>query len=140
MSKKIDSFVLDCSLTMAWCFPDEETPYTLKVQEMLEHAEAKVPSLWPLEVANILWSAENKKRLTKIQSSCFLDLLGLLPIIVDDQTILHATRSTLELARELHITVYDASYLELALREKIPLATLDVKLKKAAQEVKVSLL
>lgn len=132
-------FVLDCSITMTWCFLDEATRYTRDVRDSLIDATVVVPSLWPLEIANVLWGSECKKRITRLQSSRFLDMLESCPIVIDDATSRLARTSILELARTNKITVYDAAYLELAIREQLPLATLDKLLLQAATTEHVTL-
>jgi predicted nucleic acid-binding protein len=131
-------FVLDCSMTMAWLFEDEGSKHTDQVLEKLENAKAIVPSIWPLEVANVLLFAQRKKRITAIQASSFIDALAALPIHVDSSTQDRALHSIYTLAHEENLTIYDAAYLELAIRENIPLATLDHDLLKAIQKLKIS--
>ena len=86
MEETKDGFVLDCSVTMAWCFADEATLYTDGVRDSLANVRAVVPSLWPLEVANATIVGERRKRLDEARSSGFIALLSGLPIIVDDAT------------------------------------------------------
>lgn len=140
MNNKKNGFVLDCSLTMTWCFPDEATSYTQAVRDMFTYTEAVVPSLWPYEVANILWSAERQKRITQAQVIRFKTLLEQCPIAIDHTSTDKAMIDTLELAREQNLTAYDAAYLELATRSNLPIATLDKALQKAAQQIGVELL
>ena len=132
-------FVLDCSVTMAWCFDDEATPCTDGVRDGLVDARAIVPSLWPLEVGNVLLVAERRNRLRKADATRFLALLQALPITVDQGTSQRALREILNLAREQELSSYDAAYLELAIREGLALATLDDRLKEAAARVGVPL-
>jgi predicted nucleic acid-binding protein len=98
-----------------------------------------VPTLWPLEVANVLLIGERRKRSTQAQAATFLQSLKALPITADDDTNLHAWNATMNLARAHELSAYDAAYLELAMRKDLPLATLDTKLKAAAQAVGVNL-
>jgi predicted nucleic acid-binding protein len=132
-------FVLDGSVTMAWCFDDEATPYTNGVRDRLADVKAIVPALWPIEVANATIVGERRKRLDEARSSRFLLLLSSLPIIVDEETAARAWADTMHLARAHNLSAYDASYLELAVRLGLPLACLDGKLKTAASAVGVSL-
>lgn len=134
-----DGFVLDCSVTMAWCFDDEASEYTDSLQDALSNVRAFVPGIWPLEVANATLVGERRKRLDEARSSRFFALLGALPIIVDDATSGKAFGDIVHLARAHNLTSYDAAYLELAIRRGLPLACLDGKLKAAAQAVGVSL-
>lgn len=130
-------FVLDGSVTMAWYFADESNAYADTVLTDLETGRAVVPSLWPLEVANTVLVGERRKRSTEAQAAAWLGILEQLAIEVDGGTASHAWGSTLALARSHNLSSYDASYLELAMRRGLPLATLDGKLKSAAQAVGV---
>lgn len=129
------SFVLDCSFTMAWCFEDETSEYADFVLENFKNTSAVVPTIWPLDIANILLLSKKKKRITEVQSASFIDALSALPIVVDQSTSIRAMHSIFTLAGQLGLTIYDAAYLELALREKIPLLTLDEGLIKAAKSL-----
>jgi len=124
--------VVDCSVTMAWCFEDECDELADAVLDRLADGEAWVPSLWPLEVANVLIAAERRRRLTAADSARFIELLMGLPIVVDDRSHERALSQVLAAARHLGISVYDASYLELAMRLGATLATRDTQLSAAA--------
>ena len=126
------SLVLDCSVAMSWCFEEEASDYADRVLDALEEGEAFVPSVWPLEVANVLVVAERRGRLKVGESARFLELLQSLPIFVEEVSLPRATGAVLSLARELDLSVYDASYLELAMRSGVALATHDQALAKAA--------
>lgn len=126
------SLVLDCSLTMTWLFEDEASAASDKILDDLQDSIAVVPTIWPLEVSNVLLLTMRKKRLSAAKAAGFIDALALLPIVVDQTTSTRAMHSIFSLADSFQITVYDAAYLELAIREKIPLATLDQELIKAA--------
>ena len=139
MEETKDGFVLDCSVTMAWCFDDEATPYTDGVRDSLADGRAIVPTLWPIEVANATIVGERRKRLDEARSSRFLALLNGLPIEIDSETAARAWIDTMHLARAHNLSAYDATYLELAIRLGLPLACLDGKLKAAAQAAGVSL-
>jgi predicted nucleic acid-binding protein len=102
-------------------------------------AQAFVPELWPLEVANALLVGERRKRSTQADTMTWLGFLASLPIAVDEETRAYAFGSTLSLARDHSLSAYDAAYLELAMRRGLPLATLDDKLKAAARAVGVPL-
>lgn len=128
-----DEFVLDCSITMAWCFDDEATPYTDGVRDSLADKQAVVPSIWPLEAANATLMGERRKRLDEARSQRFFALLAALPIVVDDETSSRAFSDIAHLARAHNLSAYDAAYLELAIRRGLPLACNDGKLKAAAQ-------
>src|ERR1700733_12722272 len=135
MPKNLYDFVLDCSITMAWCFDDESTDFTDSILESFNSKTAIVPTIWPLEVANVLLMAKKKNRITGIQSTSFIDALSTLPIVVDQSTTSRAMHSIFSLAGELDLTIYDATYLELAIREKVPLLTFDQALIKAAKKL-----
>ena len=137
MTKQLYHFVLDCSITMAWCFEDESTDKTDAFLESLNHATAIVPTIWPLEVANVLRLSKRKNRITEVQAANFIDALASLPIVVDQSTSSKAMHSIFTIAGETGLTIYNAAYLELAMREKIPLLTLDKPLIKAAHQMSI---
>jgi predicted nucleic acid-binding protein len=127
-------FVVDNSIVMAWCFADEESAYADSVLAELENMTAAVPAVWPLEVGNVLMVAERRKRLGKADSIRFLELLYELPIEFMQETPRRMTGEIIALAREQNLSTYDASYLDLAMRKGLPLATLDKALKQAAKK------
>ena len=134
------NFVLDNSVTMRWFFGDgkpQELAYAGKVLDAMKVATAIVPTTWRLEVANVIAKAEAKALVTEARSGVFLEMLDGVSIEVDEATFAHALESTLQLARRYKLSAYDASYLELALRRGISLATLDEDLQKAAKKVGV---
>jgi predicted nucleic acid-binding protein len=134
-------FVLDASVTLAWCFPEESTSYTEAVLDLLANgAEATAPAIWPFEVANALLVGERRKRVTVAQVTSMLSRIAALPIFVDPIRVDRAFEQVLSLARQQQLTEYDAAYLELALRENLPLATLDVRLRRAARDAGIALL
>ena len=139
MKKNPYNFVLDCSITMSWCFEDERNESSDIALESLAQSVAVVPTIWPLEVANVLLMAKGKKRITEMQSARFIDALTALPIIIDSSTSSRAMHSIALLAEQLNLTIYDAAYLELAIREAIPLLTLDQALIQAAKKMNVPL-
>jgi predicted nucleic acid-binding protein len=134
------NFVLDNSVTMRWFFGDgkpQELAYVGKVLDAMKVATAIVPTTWGLEVANVIARAEAKALVTEARSGAFLEMLDGVSIEVDAATFAHALESTLQLARRYKLSAYDASYLELALRRGISLATLDEDLQKAAKKAGV---
>jgi predicted nucleic acid-binding protein len=136
----MDGFVLDASVAVAWCFPDEHSARALAVLKSLTpDFRALVPSLWPLEVANVLLVGERRKRSSQADTTTWLSFLAALPITVDDETHARAWSETLSIARAASISVYDAAYLDLAMRRGLPLATLDEKLKSAASAIGIAL-
>jgi predicted nucleic acid-binding protein len=124
---------------MAWCFRDVGDGYVDAVRGSLEGNDALVPGIWPLEVANVLVAAERRRRLSETDSARFLALLADLPIRVIQEPPQRVTGEIFALARETGLSSYDASYLDLAMREEAPLATLDDGLRKAAGRVGVQL-
>jgi len=133
-------FVLDNSVTMRWFFGDgkpSELAYAAKVLDQLKTDDAIVPVTWALEVANVIARAEAKKLVTEARSGAFLEMLEGVGIEVDSATSLHALSDTLQLSRRYTLSAYDASYLELALRRGLALATLDMDLLKAAKKAGV---
>lgn len=137
--RRTSAFVMDNSVTMAMLFSDELSSYARDVEITLRTATAVVPSLWHLEVVNALLIGERRKRITVSQSVEFLEILKAFPIIMDQATMTNAFGDIIILGRTYHLSGYDAAYLELALRRGLPLATLDVSLRKAAKEVGLSL-
>jgi predicted nucleic acid-binding protein len=134
-----ERFVLDNSIVMSWCFQDEASEYADAALDSLETSEAIVPSIWPLEVANVLLVAERKRRLSRADTARFVSLVRSLPILVEDETPDRILGEILSLAREYGLSSYDASYLDLAIRTNLPIATLDQDLRKAAKRCGVPL-
>ncbi|MCY3793127.1 MAG: type II toxin-antitoxin system VapC family toxin [Gammaproteobacteria bacterium] len=124
------SFVLDASVTACWCFPDEQAAAADAAMRRLLGEEAMVPSVWSLEVRNILVVNERRGRIEPEDSDAFLRELLLLPIrIRPDQD----ESALLTLARKHQLTAYDAAYLDLAVRSSVPVATLDRSLARAVR-------
>lgn len=98
-----------------------------------------MPTLWPLEISNVLLTAERRRRLTRAQAFQCLEMLRSLPIVVDESTSSRAMGEILSLARDQDLSVYDAAYLELSIREALPLATRDKALTAAAKRCGVPL-
>jgi predicted nucleic acid-binding protein len=122
--------VLDASVAASWHFEDERSEGGDAILESLSGDGALVPPVWWFEVRNVILLAERNKRTTEGQTSAFLELLSRLPISV--ATLPNDTQ-VMGLARKHRLTFYDASYLELAQREGIGLATFDKELVKAAR-------
>jgi predicted nucleic acid-binding protein len=136
----LSRFVLDASVTLCWCFENQATPYTeALLDRMAAGDEATVPFVWPLEVANALVRAERRKTLKVAQVTGFLDELTAWPIQVDTAGVGRTFQEILSVARLQNLSAYDAAYLELAIREGLPLATLDEELRKAAHAVGVKI-
>lgn len=126
-------FVLDCSVTMAWCFDDENSEYAAQVLEHLKTDSALVPRLWHLEVLNVLLVAERKRRITVAESDSFLQSLSILPIETDSMPVTVQDREIIALARKYQLSAYDTAYLALAVGEDIVIATQDRGLQAAAK-------
>lgn len=132
-------FVLDCSVTMAWCFEDEKNDFSDKLLKSLNSSKAIVPAVWSLEVQNVLYVAERKKRISREQSTIFINFLNELPIEIDLTLSDFINKKILEISRKYSISAYDAAYLELALRKDIPFASLDKMLNDASKKAGVSI-
>lgn len=133
-------FVIDNSVVMAWCFQDEINPYAEVVLDSLTESTAFVPAIWPLEVINVLLVAERQNRLHEADSIRFITLLSRLPIQVDRSWPERLMKDLLSLGRTNNLSSYDAAYLELALRQGLPIATLDKGLINAARQVNIPVL
>jgi predicted nucleic acid-binding protein len=133
-------FVIDCSVVMAWCFVDEADEYADSVLDMLASAETVAPSIWALEVANVLLVGERRNRLKEADSARFIELLRELDITADNETADHALREILSIGRVQGLSSYDAAYLELAMRHGLALATRDNALRRAAKKFGVRLI
>ena len=134
------SLVLDTSATLAWIFMEERTEQVAAVLRQVIADGAWVPSLWRLEIANVLEMSLRRVRIEAGFRDATLADLELLPIYTDPDTEKHAWRSTLRIAERHRLTVYDAAYLELAQREGVPMATLDSDLIRAARSEGVPLI
>ena len=126
--------VVDAPVALAWCFPDEDSDYADAVLVALEGHTILVPAIWGLEIANAVLAGERSKRLRQPEIRRFMTLLESLSLVQDVQPVCDRVNSVLPLAREYGLSAYDAAYLELAIRHGAPLATLDGKLRKAAQK------
>lgn len=134
------SLIVDCSATLAWVYSDESSPAVREVFAQVCDAGAWVPSLWRLEVANMLEMGVRKGRHdAAFRDTTLADLL-LLPIRVDGETDRQAWGATLRLSERHRLTLYNAAYLELAVRRSLPLATLDGELRAAAGVERVILM
>ena len=131
------AFVLDCSVTMAWIFPDEATEVTADLRDELLSSRAVVPALWPIETANALLVATRRGRIARDEWPAIRAHLDALPIDVDPLSASRTRGAVLDLANAHGLSAYDAMYLELAVRMHMPLATLDRDLQVAARAVGV---
>ena len=132
------AFVLDASMTMAWCFRDERTAESEAIGRALAQTdEAVVPTIWSVEVCNAALSGLRHNRLTMSEGVSFLRLLDRLPISQINSTTPETIRHLLDLARTHDLSAHDASFLDLALNLGLPLATLDARLGAAADRAGV---
>jgi predicted nucleic acid-binding protein len=134
------SFVLDASAALSWCFEDEATP---DAQALLARAAGShfiVPGLWLSEIANVLWMSERRRRVSAERVSALLALFASLDFEVDSPSPRVIFGPVLDIARREKLTIYDATYLELALRHRVPLASLDRDLCAAAERNAITLL
>ena len=123
-------FVIDASVTLTWCFADERTPATESLLDRVAEERVVAPALWISETTNALLSAIRRGRVTPDHASQLQSLLTDLPIEID--TAPSDRRALLEMARRHALSAYDATYLLLAQRTALPLATLDSRLREAA--------
>lgn len=137
---KTFDLVLDCSIAMSWCFEDEISDYAENIFNQFndDGLKAIVPAIWAYEIANVLLVAERKKRLTHLKAIEFKEALNLLDIQIDNEGIQKSSGSIYELAKETQLTIYDAAYLELAVRMNLPLATLDHDLARAIRKLRMN--
>jgi predicted nucleic acid-binding protein len=130
----VTHFVLDASIVLTWCFPDEEAQKAERISERIALGdEPTVPAFWRHEVLNALLVGENRTRLTSELIQTFIEDLERLPTEIDSPlagTVFHTTQ---DLCRKHGLTAYDAAYLELAMRNRIALATADGALERAAR-------
>ena len=126
------SVVLDCSVAMAWCFTDQATPQTGALLDRMISELAVVPSLWFLEVGNVLIMAEKRGRISPEDSERFMRLMASLDLRVDSETPGRVFSHLVPLCRAFSLTTHDAVYLDVAQRQGLPLATLDQSLQRAA--------
>ncbi|GAB0116415.1 type II toxin-antitoxin system VapC family toxin [Acidisoma sp. 7E03] len=138
------AFVIDNSVAIAWCFADERTASVMALLERVMTERVMAPPIWPLEATNVLFIAERRRRITRTQRIEFLVFLHDLPIQIEVGRDIWGELSTWgaepQLCERYELTAYDASYLALALKHRIPLATRDKALITAAKAEGVTLL
>ena len=135
----MNRFVLDCSVSAAWCLQEAESETAEKVLGLMSGAEVLVPSLWLVEMTNVLVVAQRRGRITSADALRAENLLRVLPIHIDPVRLDNLSRLR-AMALEYGLTAYDAGYLEIAIRNRLPLATLDKGLQNAAKKAGVELL
>jgi len=137
----LSRFIVDASVALCWYFEDQKTAYTEAVFDCLARGdEALVPALWPLEVVNSLVVAVRQKTISAAQLETFVRDLKDLPVEVDTQGIERVYSSIVRLSQQHQLSSYDAAYLDLAVVEGLPLATLDKNMRAAAKRAGVELL
>jgi predicted nucleic acid-binding protein len=134
----VSRFVLDASVVLTWCFPDENAAPAQRVAEMFKQGDTAIaPSFWPHEVLNALLAGEKRKRISKGLVRSFLDDLATLPIVLERFPARIIFDRVQQRAREHGLPAYDAAYLDLALESSLPLATLDQDLRRACKKALV---
>jgi predicted nucleic acid-binding protein len=132
----VTRIVIDASVTLSWCFPDEQTPLSRDVLDRLNAGDqAIVPAFWSLEVLNTLLLGERKGRITSEQTDAFFNTLRVLGPSLDYASLEQVAGPVQTICRDHRLTPYDALYVELALRTGCPLATMDQPQREAAKDV-----
>lgn len=132
-------FVLDASVAVAWCFEDERQFHGDAALEALKKDSALAPAIWPFEVANALLVAERRGRLSRSDLARFTQLLAGLPIEIERRTTDGIFDSVLHTAQAQNLSVYDAAYIDLAMRSGLPIASLDARIRAASASVGITL-
>jgi predicted nucleic acid-binding protein len=136
----VSRFVLDASVVLTWCFPDENAAMAQHVAGMFKRGDTAVtPSFWPHEVLNALLVGEKRKRISKELVRSFLDDLATLPIVLEQFPAGVVFDRIQHISREHGLTAYDAAYLDLALDSGLPIATLDEDLMRACKKARARL-
>ena len=134
----MNSFVIDCSTTMSLFLPDErEVNYTDIIFKQLKDNSCVVPSIWSYETTNVLLSCKKRNRLDDRQINDIANLINKLPIVIDNNNFAFIVKNVLDIAIDNELSIYDASYIELAKRLNCPLATLDKKLANIANKLSI---
>ncbi len=133
-------FVVDNSVILSWVFKDENTKKSQELLNKLLKQNAYVPSLWPYELSNALFIAEKNGRIKEADSVSFISSLKDLSLFVENNSYDNITKDILAISREHKITVYDASYIELALRKNLDMASFDKKLNAVCRKIGIKIL
>jgi predicted nucleic acid-binding protein len=131
--------VIDASVALAWCFPDEASEYADGILIALEGHAILVPALWSVEITNAVLVAERRKRIKQPEIRRFVELLDGLTVLMDSQSVTESVSNILPIAREYGLSAYDAAYLDVAIRHGAPLATLDNKLQRAGEKAGIEI-
>ncbi|HUP60683.1 MAG TPA: type II toxin-antitoxin system VapC family toxin [Thermoanaerobaculia bacterium] len=134
------SFVADASVAIAWIHPAQATPETDGMLDAIAAGDSLVvPALWPLEVANAITVLRRRRKLTSDEARLAIEMIRELPVAIDHEAAAIALTRLADLASEHELTVYDATYIELASRRQLPLASNDARMKRAAAQAGVDL-
>jgi predicted nucleic acid-binding protein len=137
----VSRFVVDASVVLTWCFPDEHTALAHRVAQMFKSGDSAItPSFWPHEVLNALLVGEKRKRISSALTRTFLTDLVTIPIVLQELPSEAVFERIQSLSRQYGLTPYDAAYLDLAKANALPLATLDHALINACRTASVRLL
>jgi len=137
----VSQFILDASVVLTWCFPDENSEFARKIALMFEHGDSAIaPSFWPHEVLNALLVGEKRKRISGELVRTFLSDLATVPVALVQFPAEAVFDRVNSISRDHGLTAYDAAYLDLARTHGVPLATLDQDLRRACTKAGVELL
>jgi predicted nucleic acid-binding protein len=136
----LTGIVIDASVALAWCFPDEASEYADGVLVALEGRAILVPALWSVEITNAVLMAERRKQVKQPEIRRFVELLDALTVIMDSLSVTESVSNILPIAREYGLSAYDAAYLDVAVRHAVPLATLDSALQKGGRKAGIEIL
>ena len=137
----MNEIVVDASITLSWCFPDEQTPLSLAVLDRLKAGDsAVVPAFWSVEVLNSLLVGERRGRISQEQTQAFLRSIQALRPTLDHASLDQVIGPVQELCRDHRLTPYDILYVDLAMRKQCPLATLDQSQRDAAKALGIECL
>ena len=131
--------MIDASVALAWCFPDEANDYADAALLAVKGQALHVPSIWPVELTNALLVGERRKRIRHAEVRRFMELLQGLHIVQDGQSVSETINNLSPLAHSYSLTAYDAAYLDVAIRHGLPLATFDGALLRAARAADIML-
>ncbi len=131
--------VIDASVALAWCFPDEASDYADSVLLAIETQTVIVPAIWAVEITNALLVGERRKRIRQPEIRRFVDLLQGLSVVEDRQPFADTASNILPMAREYDLSAYDAAYLNVAVRHEVPVATLDDDLREACKAAGINI-
>jgi predicted nucleic acid-binding protein len=137
----VSRFVVDASVVLTWCFPDENSAFAQRVAQMFKEGDSAIaPSFWPHEVLNALLVGEKRKRISVDLVRTFLTDLATLPIVLQELRADDVFDRIQSLSRAHGLTAYDAAYLNLAQTNRLPVATLDEDLIRACGRTGVELI